>query len=450
MTFDALTQGLLASETFHWRDVWERYDANDNGTLDQTEFLRFYVEILAPVISSAPTPTGKASPSATLATLATRSDESPEPSSRGRQEEERRLRTQLEAKQQASMASHREREAQKRKMIRIEVEAARRDQERLLLEEAQQAEARQIATAMRRKKQKDLKEEARRRHHEKVDAAAEEGRTQHSACVKTKRKAQEEEEKARDPGRFSDSGPERQKVPPRHYEPGDEPDDESDDKSDTQHTLEELKSRHESKSKQREEEAHRRMRRSSGLMRVFEAFDYDRSGYVCSKELYALGMARRAKGHKTSSWTADKNAKLIQQMDRDGDGVIQKEECVMHFDACLPSDEMSFNAVLDEFMEAAMHIRDTKDEAKSSPTMLVNARVPRGELPEEDTVKAQGSALETEGVREALVQAATAQREAQVQSSSPVASAGPDVASIDREREQDRRDEAAFVEGDLH
>jgi len=45
---DVNLQHIVSAEDFHWRGVWEVYDAEDNGTLEESEFVRFYCEVLVP------------------------------------------------------------------------------------------------------------------------------------------------------------------------------------------------------------------------------------------------------------------------------------------------------------------------------------------------------------------------------------------------------------------
>ena len=41
---------LLRSEGFHWKDVWATYDVDNDGSVGEAEFVRFYKETVAPVI----------------------------------------------------------------------------------------------------------------------------------------------------------------------------------------------------------------------------------------------------------------------------------------------------------------------------------------------------------------------------------------------------------------
>jgi hypothetical protein len=98
--------------------------------------------------------------------------------------------------------------------------------------------------------------------------------------------------------------------------------------------------------------------RQAALRRVFAAFDHHGGGggTVDSKELFALGTARRSVGHRAGTWTEEMNRKLIARMDANGDGEIDEGEFVQHFNRALPQDRGEFEAVVGEFMEAAAHV----------------------------------------------------------------------------------------------
>ena len=50
MKKEATMKPLLSSESFHWKDVWARYDTNQDGSVGEDEFLRFFVEMAAPCL----------------------------------------------------------------------------------------------------------------------------------------------------------------------------------------------------------------------------------------------------------------------------------------------------------------------------------------------------------------------------------------------------------------
>jgi len=45
---DARFKKILASEGFHWKDVWSTYDSTGTGLISQGEFIRFYQQVLSP------------------------------------------------------------------------------------------------------------------------------------------------------------------------------------------------------------------------------------------------------------------------------------------------------------------------------------------------------------------------------------------------------------------
>merc|ERR1711988_293235 len=99
--------------------------------------------------------------------------------------------------------------------------------------------------------------------------------------------------------------------------------------------------------------AHRRQR----LQSVFGAFDLDRSGSIEVSELLELGRARRATGQRTGEWSPDRNRRLVQRLDTDGDGKVSEAEFVRHFSEALPYDESSFERVIEEFLEVARFVQ---------------------------------------------------------------------------------------------
>ena len=58
------------------------------------------------------------------------------------------------------------------------------------------------------------------------------------------------------------------------------------------------------------------------LADAFKAFDLDNSGSVESAELMQLGTARRSLNQRGGSWDETKNARLLAQLDSNGDGQI--------------------------------------------------------------------------------------------------------------------------------
>ena len=81
---------------------------------------------------------------------------------------------------------------------------------------------------------------------------------------------------------------------------------------------------------------------------MFSTFDldHDGSGSVEATELMQLGKARRSLGQKTGAWTNDKNARLVNKMDANKDGVISGPEFTKHFDVALPKDQNEFDMII--------------------------------------------------------------------------------------------------------
>jgi len=79
-----------------------------------------------------------------------------------------------------------------------------------------------------------------------------------------------------------------------------------------------------------------------------------------------LGTARRSLGQKSSAWTPEKNAKLVAKIDKDGDGEIDKNEFVTHFDGMLPRDQLDFDNTVDQFMDVARACRQEKIKKKEA------------------------------------------------------------------------------------
>lgn len=111
------------------------------------------------------------------------------------------------------------------------------------------------------------------------------------------------------------------------------------------------------------------------LVSVFREFDLDETGYVEPAELLQLGKARRSLGQKSGKWTEEKNARLIEKMDKSGDGQICESEFVEHFDLALSQDSSEFDLTIQQFMEVARECAKQKklarDQAHSPPDTTV-------------------------------------------------------------------------------
>lgn len=97
-------------------------------------------------------------------------------------------------------------------------------------------------------------------------------------------------------------------------------------------------------------------RRKKSLVKVFRSFDIYQRGQIGSRELKAIGSARRIAGHKgeyAGEWTESKNLMLMRRIDANGDGKIDEEEFVSYFTASLPSDMREFEVTIAQLIEAA-------------------------------------------------------------------------------------------------
>ena len=95
-------------------------------------------------------------------------------------------------------------------------------------------------------------------------------------------------------------------------------------------------------------------------------FDLDDSGEIETKELLALGQARRKLGQKSGAWTEEKNAKLVKNMDTDGDGTVNEKEFSGYFDKSLTKDEAEFGEIVAQFMEVAKECRQQKQAKRAA------------------------------------------------------------------------------------
>merc|ERR1712166_372385 len=61
----------------------------------------------------------------------------------------------------------------------------------------------------------------------------------------------------------------------------------------------------------------------------------------------------------------DMNARLVQKMDANGDGVVDGSEFSEHFEQALPKDAKHFNVVVGHFMEVAQTCRERKEKKRA-------------------------------------------------------------------------------------
>ena len=93
------------------------------------------------------------------------------------------------------------------------------------------------------------------------------------------------------------------------------------------------------------------------LVDVFNIFDLDASGYIEAHELQQLGEARRSLGQKSGSWTAKRNAKLVNKLDKNGDQKIRASEFSQYFENTLPKDKALFDVAMIQFTDVAKACR---------------------------------------------------------------------------------------------
>jgi len=130
-------------------------------------------------------------------------------------------------------------------------------------------------------------------------------------------------------------------------------------------------------------EAITRLDRPGELAKVFRAFDIDRSGSVETAELMKLGQARRELGQKRGAWTAEKNAKMIANMDQGKkDGLVDKEEFVAYFLKSLgSSDDKAFTATIEQFKAVAATVAKKKVTPKAIDKTKEAAMLRRVDMP---------------------------------------------------------------------
>eukprot|EP00658_Telonema_sp_P-2_P076298 TRINITY_DN6653_c0_g1_i1.p1 TRINITY_DN6653_c0_g1~~TRINITY_DN6653_c0_g1_i1.p1 ORF type:complete len:604 (+),score=126.90 TRINITY_DN6653_c0_g1_i1:162-1973(+) len=104
--------------------------------------------------------------------------------------------------------------------------------------------------------------------------------------------------------------------------------------------------------------------RAWALRSVFDLFDLDGSGTLEADELLQLGIARRALGHQKGEWTPEANERLLQRVDKDGDGVVDREEFCRYFAEELPRDRSLFKWEIERFREVASRCRQARHQRR--------------------------------------------------------------------------------------
>jgi len=132
--------------------------------------------------------------------------------------------------------------------------------------------------------------------------------------------------------------------------------------------------------------------RAAELRKVFAAFDYDGSGAVGREELQVLGEQRKTLGQIQRVWTPERNARLMQRMDENGNGVIDEEEFVKHFMVALRRDsDEAFMHTMEDFKkcvpEAAQSIAQVQVAAGAMSPATETDGAPGNQLTFDDLDK---------------------------------------------------------------
>jgi len=93
------------------------------------------------------------------------------------------------------------------------------------------------------------------------------------------------------------------------------------------------------------------------LQQVFQVFDLNNNKCIERDELMQIGQMREHLGHNIVHWTSQQNEDFITQLDKNKGGIVQEDEFVQAFEAMLPKDSATFDAIVDEFVEAAKTVR---------------------------------------------------------------------------------------------
>jgi hypothetical protein len=117
--------------------------------------------------------------------------------------------------------------------------------------------------------------------------------------------------------------------------------------------------------------------RRGELRQVFHAFDFEHAGWLSSEVLMQIGTKRRELGQKGSAWTEEKNAKMFARMDATGDGTINKNEFMNHFEKMHADDSAAeFAASTQAYFECAAAFKLVKEEEKKKALLEAAASPP--------------------------------------------------------------------------
>ena len=103
------------------------------------------------------------------------------------------------------------------------------------------------------------------------------------------------------------------------------------------------------------------------LQRVYKEFDINCDGTVSSREMLALGQARRDLGQKGGEWTKEHNRRMMRAMKADQHDCVSMKNFVKYFNSELPHDPTEFERTIAEFLKCARAIRHRKEPVYPPP-----------------------------------------------------------------------------------
>eukprot|EP00656_Telonema_subtile_P039425 TRINITY_DN4452_c0_g1_i2.p1 TRINITY_DN4452_c0_g1~~TRINITY_DN4452_c0_g1_i2.p1 ORF type:complete len:587 (-),score=153.75 TRINITY_DN4452_c0_g1_i2:114-1874(-) len=98
--------------------------------------------------------------------------------------------------------------------------------------------------------------------------------------------------------------------------------------------------------------------RRAQLQNVFDVFDLDMDGFIQADEL--LGIGQMLMLGQQGSWSEERNAALIEKMDVDKNGKIDRIEFGLHYHKALPEETKAFDEVINRFTHAGLACRSRK------------------------------------------------------------------------------------------
>ena len=108
--------------------------------------------------------------------------------------------------------------------------------------------------------------------------------------------------------------------------------------------------------------------RKGALAKVFRNFDLDSSGSIEPDELKILGQMRKYLGQKKRHWDEAKNKKLLKSVDKDKNGNIEMDEFVAHFIKALDHlDQHEFMQTMSDFTACAVEAAKRDQASPPSP-----------------------------------------------------------------------------------